>query len=488
MLSFVRMDVFEMWISPLNFFYYAIRLQTCLHQYLKSRSYMTIEKERIISDVLEGLGYLHCQDPPIVHGSLNAGKLFVDTDGNTKIGEFGLTAICYPIATFAPSIVFAGFSRWMGPELVDTDPDSDDMIAPTVASDIWALGCTIFEIVSEQVPYSEYAHDVKIYQAILSGEHPGHHNESPVDQYTSTLWLIMESCWSMKPSERPSIGRILKQHPSTSSSLFKFTQSWRQSEYIVLPETPLAVSPSIELPKPSPWGNLRTKRRVLDPTTPILTKYSDSVGSRFQPEVGSKYLGDYKLDSTQNSPPEVLSGVRRRVVRHSADAGPFPSQGMAPNLDPLLPRSSPPPDHSWGNSLIDPLPPLRASASESPINSINSEIIPFEALLIGRESKKEDQYFCQFCGKIFHGATWLWTHTKLAHDSETKKYRCEVEGCTRIFSAEVNMRKHVRAHQAQITAMSNDTHASEEIPVEQAGPSHVLNMFAGSSSHTTHGH
>jgi serine/threonine protein kinase len=62
------------------------------------------------------------------------------------LGEFGLAALCYPIAPLVPSITFTGFSRWMSPELLDVDPDSDDVVVPTVSSDIWALACTIFEV------------------------------------------------------------------------------------------------------------------------------------------------------------------------------------------------------------------------------------------------------------------------------------------------------------------------------------------------------
>ena len=61
-----------------------------------------------------------------------------------KIGEFGLAALCDPFSTLVPSISFIGHSRWMSPELINLDVG--EPFVPTVASDIWAIGCTLYEV------------------------------------------------------------------------------------------------------------------------------------------------------------------------------------------------------------------------------------------------------------------------------------------------------------------------------------------------------
>ena len=71
------------------------------------------------------------------------GKIFVDASGITKIGEFGLAALCSKFAGSLPGVSMEGLSRWMSPELLD--PHQED-VAATVMSDIWALGCTVFEV------------------------------------------------------------------------------------------------------------------------------------------------------------------------------------------------------------------------------------------------------------------------------------------------------------------------------------------------------
>ncbi|CAE6531163.1 unnamed protein product [Rhizoctonia solani] len=191
-----------------------------LRDFLKTPVGNKANKIDMISDILAGLEYLHTLDPPIVHGNINAGKLFVGADGRTKIGEFGLAALCYPLAPLASAITFTGFSRWMSPELLDMDPDDDIPLVSSMPSDIWALGCTIFEVIAEKLPYFEYTHDIKIQRAILIGESPGRQDSLVKDDACGRrLWPILKLCWLMDPNERPSIQRILSLFPGDSSDL-----------------------------------------------------------------------------------------------------------------------------------------------------------------------------------------------------------------------------------------------------------------------------
>ncbi|KAJ1305025.1 hypothetical protein OPQ81_000066 [Rhizoctonia solani] len=176
-----------------------------LREYLREQSGGSPNKETIIYDVLEGIEYMHSLNPPVIHGNLNAGKIFIDAGGRTKIGEFGLTALCYHVAPLLPTVVFTGFNRWMSPELFDFQ--SEGAPAPTVASDMWALACTLFEIVSDKLPYPDYKHDIRVQRAILKGERPG--DFAGRLEGNPGFWALVDSCWSKDPLQRPSIKRIL---------------------------------------------------------------------------------------------------------------------------------------------------------------------------------------------------------------------------------------------------------------------------------------
>ncbi|KAG8688387.1 hypothetical protein FRC08_011464 [Ceratobasidium sp. 394] len=126
----------------------------------------------ILQDILDGLAYLHSHDPPITHGNLNPGKIFVTSNGRVKIGEFGLAASTVGFSHLVPAVSFNGLVRWMSPEQLQLEAASQGGPVPT-KSDVWSLGCTMFEIITGQLPYSKYKHDAKFTQRIMKGEPPG---------------------------------------------------------------------------------------------------------------------------------------------------------------------------------------------------------------------------------------------------------------------------------------------------------------------------
>ncbi|KAG8794987.1 hypothetical protein FRC12_019314 [Ceratobasidium sp. 428] len=186
----------------------------CVRDYLKSPP-QPVDKAAMIIDVIAGLRYLHEYDPPIVHGNINAGKLFVIHSRKTVVGEFGLAALCYPFAAHVPSISYTGFSRWLSPELLGYD--ADDIAQPTLASDIWALGCTLFEILTETLPYSKQKRDIQVQRQILSRQPPGYCGDELRASPLGVFWPIVESCWTFTPANRPTVlalaGEICRRAP-----------------------------------------------------------------------------------------------------------------------------------------------------------------------------------------------------------------------------------------------------------------------------------
>ncbi|KAF8594491.1 kinase-like protein [Ceratobasidium sp. AG-I] len=181
----------------------------------KAGAYLNVEfcihgTARQISDVLKGVEYLHTRTPPIIHGCLNMDKLFVSGDGTTRVGEFGLAAFTRSFALLAPSISYAGLSRWMSPELVNFDPE-EGAPRPTTASDVWALGCTLYEIVSEELPYQKYKHELRVRREIMRGIPPAY-RPSNNEKGEISIWSIFESCWEGSPNARPSASNIRVEH------------------------------------------------------------------------------------------------------------------------------------------------------------------------------------------------------------------------------------------------------------------------------------
>ncbi|KAG9026664.1 hypothetical protein FS837_004538 [Tulasnella sp. UAMH 9824] len=84
--------------------------------------------------------------------------------------------------------------RYMGPELLDEEEGKH-----TLESDIWAWACTIFEIITDLIPYANLRTDRGIAAAIGRGASPG----------SVELLDIIRECWSTEPGERPSSSSIL---------------------------------------------------------------------------------------------------------------------------------------------------------------------------------------------------------------------------------------------------------------------------------------
>ncbi|KAG8779981.1 hypothetical protein FRC12_023626 [Ceratobasidium sp. 428] len=164
---------------------------------------------------------------------LPKGKIFVTTEGRMKIGEFGLAASTARFSHLVPSISFSGLVRWMSPERLQLEAAGRDEPAST-QSDIWSLGCTIAEIVTEQLPYAKYKHDAKITQRIMKGELPtaieqiilhqsetegtsdgGVRTKSPC---TTFLQEIVHQCWA-GVQYRVAAENLLDQHKSRSHGL-----------------------------------------------------------------------------------------------------------------------------------------------------------------------------------------------------------------------------------------------------------------------------
>ncbi|KAH7337513.1 kinase-like domain-containing protein [Rhizoctonia solani] len=98
-----------------------------------------------IGDVLAGLSYLHSRNPPVVHGHIR--KLFVDIHSRTKIGGFGLASLVDGFEACAGPISQDDQIRWWSPELLRVKTPTGRPAYAT-ASDIWALGCTLFGLLS----------------------------------------------------------------------------------------------------------------------------------------------------------------------------------------------------------------------------------------------------------------------------------------------------------------------------------------------------
>ncbi len=89
--------------------------------------------------ILQGLSYLHSQG--VVHRDIKGANSLITKSGLIKLADFGLA-----VNANDADMDVAGTPYWLAPEVVE-------MSGASSASDVWAVGCTIIEMITGQPPY-----------------------------------------------------------------------------------------------------------------------------------------------------------------------------------------------------------------------------------------------------------------------------------------------------------------------------------------------
>jgi WNK lysine deficient protein kinase len=144
--------------------------------------------------ILEGLHYLHTQNPCIIHRDLNCSNIFVN--GNTgilKIGDLGLAAT---LENDHAAHTVIGTPEFMAPELYEEH--YNELV------DVYSFGMCLLEMVTLEIPYSECRSIAQIYKKVSSGIRPAA-LEKVTNQQTRQF---IEKCLASE-SVRPTAAELL---------------------------------------------------------------------------------------------------------------------------------------------------------------------------------------------------------------------------------------------------------------------------------------
>ncbi|VDL77185.1 unnamed protein product [Nippostrongylus brasiliensis] len=117
-------------------------------------------------DALKALNYLHTLEPPVIHRDIKAANLLLTISDSIKLANFGLVRDLavdgFGIAVASDiSLDFRGTLLYVAPEILTSELGPGNRRAYGKPADVWALGCTLIEMLTKYPPHFEYFGEVE---------------------------------------------------------------------------------------------------------------------------------------------------------------------------------------------------------------------------------------------------------------------------------------------------------------------------------------
>ncbi|GFQ07814.1 3-phosphoinositide-dependent protein kinase 2 [Phtheirospermum japonicum] len=161
------------------------------------------------AEVVDALEYIH--NMGLIHRDIKPENLLLTTDGHIKIADFGSVkpmqgsriTVLPNAASDDKACTFVGTAAYVPPEVLNSSP-------ATFGNDLWALGCTLYQMLSGTSPFKD-ASEWLIFQRIVARDirFPNYFSAEARD--------LIDQLLDIDPSRRPGAGpggyASLKSHP-----------------------------------------------------------------------------------------------------------------------------------------------------------------------------------------------------------------------------------------------------------------------------------
>ncbi|XP_061576416.1 serine/threonine-protein kinase Nek3 [Cololabis saira] len=142
-------------------------------------------------------GTKHIHDKRVLHRDLKSKNIFLTDDGSLKLGDFGSACILNSSNAYANTYV--GTPYYVAPEIWDNKPYNNK-------SDVWSLGCVLYELCTLRHPFQAQSWKSLILK-VCRGAYPPLPNHLPYE-----LQYLVKQMFKTNPKDRPSVHTILTSH------------------------------------------------------------------------------------------------------------------------------------------------------------------------------------------------------------------------------------------------------------------------------------
>lgn len=201
------------------------------------------EAVRLAGQVASALAEAHGLG--IVHRDLKPDNILLNDDSlDTRLTDFGIARILHLPSMTTPNAV-VGTPHYMAPEAFHG-------VTPSPATDVYALGVLLYELVSGQPPYR--SNSIPELMRLHAEGQPERRTGIP-----DPLWRIIKMCLAGKPRQRPTAADLVTDLSFLARNLGDAPALPRPGS---LPDDSIAFSAAPSLPAP-PAGSVRPARSVL---------------------------------------------------------------------------------------------------------------------------------------------------------------------------------------------------------------------------------